>query len=295
MKFFWFPLCLFSLSIWAKNFDTGLLSAHGLGQSSCKARHSKHYFRRIKAQPEKTDDNPFAPQFDPNSPELARQLMAVFGEDSLADRTQRTYQAHRVIHKFGFKKSTPTPKKKPSQKSGIKAVLSDLSKQLPFQSDLNLGSNSNTDVYVELNAQKEWQLSPDLNLNTQQTFRYGAQSKNYSETYFNFTQKQEHHAIASTDLSVTKTYEDTYNWENHLFRKQHISHDQSLTYGLYSNGIYNKEKREIELQNWGPYLAWRRPIWRTWLYLENGISYYEDRSDDNRRTLSTTLQFEMNF
>ncbi|MEB3767309.1 hypothetical protein [Acinetobacter sp. MD2] len=297
MKYFAFPLLLVTASVLAQNFLRLPVFSNPWAESksSCKTlRKSIHRYRypHPKSQP---NPYPYAPIFDPYSPALAAELMAVFGHDSLADRTQRFYNTHQVKRKFGMQKAASKAKTAKAQRATIQSIISNLSKQLPFQSDLNLGSNSDTDVYVEVNASKDWQLNPSLDFNTQQTFRYGAQSRNYSETNFNFTQKQQHQAIASSALSVTKTYDDTYNWENHLFRKQKINHDQSLTYGLYSNGIYNKEKRDIELQNWGPYVAWRRPLWRTWLYLENELSYYQDRTNDNKGEFSTNIQFEMAF
>ena len=299
MKFFWLPILFTGITIPQHNFIVLPAFAHSFfaADIACHSTRSKHHRKYRRHRAVTSQDNPFAPQFDPHSPELAQQLMAVFGQDTLVYRAQQSYKKHHPKRKFGVNKSSSKPKKatKP-QADWLESILSDLSKQLPFQSDINLGSNSNSDVYLEVNAEKNWQINPDFDFNAQQTFRYGAQSRNYSETNFNFTQKQAHEAIASNQLSITKTYDDTtYNWENYLFRKQKINHDQSITYGLYSNGVYNKDKRDVEVQSWGPYFSWRRPLWRDWLYLENGVSYYQDRTDENRHVFSTTVQFDMAF
>lgn len=297
MKFFWIPFLILGVTLPQQRMNFPILFASSSASKlACNGLSSKHHRKHRTNPPVNPETNIFAPQFDPHSPELARQLMAVFGQDSLATRTQRAYKTLHPKRKFGVNKTAAKSKKTTkSQTHWIKTIMSDLAKQLPFNSDLNLGSNSSSDVYVEFNAKKDWQFNPDFSLNTEQTFRYGAQSRNYSETNFDFTQKQAHHAVASNQLTITKTYDDTYNWENHLFRKQKINHDQSLTYGLYSNGIYNKEKKDIELQNWGPYVSWRRPLWRNWFYLENEVSYYQDRTDENKYRLNTKIQFEMTF
>lgn len=258
----------------------------------CHLRHShtKHLW-----QPAST--NPDAPEFNPESPQLIQELMAPFTQDSLAEKALKSEQSHRKPRVFGINHNKTASHKKVSTDSHwVKHVLSDLSKMLPFQNDMNLGSNSDSDVYVELSAEKNWKLSPKFSFNATQTFRYGAESRNYSETHFKLTQQESKTALASTQFSVIKTYDETYTWDNHLFRQQQLPNDRRLTYGIYSNGIYDKTKRDIELQSWGPYLSWRRPLWRKWIYIENEVSYYKDlTSDDGRHIFTTSLQFEANF
>ena len=238
-----------------------------------------------------------APEFDPNSPQLLHDLMLPFVQDSLSEKAKKSEQSHRKQRSFGVNHNHPTARPKVSNDTHwVKHVVSDLSKMLPFNNDMNLGSNSDSDVYVELNAEKQWELTPKFSFHATQIFRYGSESRNYSETNFNFTQKESKTAFASTQFSVIKTYEETYIWDNHLFRQQQLSNDRRLTYGIYSNGIYDKTKRDLEVQSWGPYLSWRRPLWRNWVYIENEVSYYKDlTSDEGRHIFTTSLQFEANF
>ncbi|WP_227539780.1 hypothetical protein [Acinetobacter sp. MB5] len=267
--------------------------------NSCHVHHPNHHTWRHSTlhQDQAPPNYPFAPQFDPTSPELIQELMAPFGHDSLAEKAQSAEQSHRKRRVFGINHhKTASHKKVSTDSHWVKHVLSDLSKMLPFQNDMNLGSNSDSDVYVELSAEKNWKLSPKFSFNAAQTFRYGAESRNYSETNFKFTQQESKTTLASTQFSVVKTYDETYTWDNHLFRQQQFPDDNRLTYGIYSNGIYDKTKRDIEVQSWGPYLSWRRPLWRNWIYIENEVSYYKDLTSDNgRHILSTSLQFDTNF
>ncbi|MFT4020986.1 MAG: hypothetical protein QM666_05640, partial [Acinetobacter sp.] len=183
----------------------------------------------------------YAPIFDPQSPELAKQLMAVFGEDSLAARAAKSPQNQKPKRKFGFSRTAKANKNKKENKSSwVDNVKEDLSKILPFQNDVNLGSNSSSDVYVQYSAEKGWHLSPDFSVKAVQTFRYGALSKNYSETHFNFTQKQSGQAFTSSELSVVKALDEQYYWNNYLYRQQKFQNDRRLTYGIYSSGIYDK-------------------------------------------------------
>lgn len=265
--------------------------------NTCRLHKPRHSHLWQPASPQTLLANPYAPDFDPHSPQLIQELMTPFSQGSLAEKAQKSEQNHHKRRVFGENRTRTTPRKKSSNDNHwVKHVLSDLSKMLPFQNDMNLGSNSDSDVYVELSAEKNWKITPKFSFNAAQTFRYGAESRNYSETNFKLTQQESKTAVASTQFSVVKTYDEAYTWDNHLFRQQQLPDDNRLTYGIYSSGIYDKTKRDIELQSWGPYVAWRRPLWRTWVYIENEVSYYKDlTSDDSRHILSTSLQFEANF
>ncbi|MHA3049318.1 hypothetical protein [Acinetobacter sp. ANC 4641] len=242
-------------------------------------------------------ENTYAPEFDPYSQQLSNELMAVFSQDSLSQKAQKSEQNHRKRRIFGENHTEKAARKKISTDNHwVKHVLSDLSQMLPFQNDMNLGSNSPSDVYVELSAEKNWKLTPKFSFDAAQTFRYGAQSRNYSETNFKLTQQESKTTLASTQFSVVKTFDETYTWDNHLFRQQQFPNDKRLTYGIYSSGIYDKTKRDIELQSWGPYVSWRRPLLYNWIYIENEVSYYKElTSNEGKHVFSTSLQFETNF
>lgn len=226
---------------------------------------------------------------------LAEEMMAVFGTNSLENRMLVEEKKHKKIKQFGFHASNKKKRTKKQNEIWIQQVLKDVFNILPFQSDVNLGSNSNTDVYVELNAQKLWKITPDFNLSAEQTFRYGAESKSYSETNFNFTQKQSKQAVASNDFSIIKTYESEITWDDKLYRQQDFANKNRLSYGVYSSGTYNKENKNIDIQSWGPYFAWRLPIWRDWVYLENELSYYKDASAVEGYSFSVGVKLEATF
>lgn len=232
--------------------------------------------------------------FDPYSAAFANQLMTIFGTDSLAYRLANNEKKTVHIRTFGTHKKN-NHKNKAKEKHWINEVMSEVSKILPFQNDINLGSNSNTDVYVELSAEKNWNVFSDWSLDTTQTFRYGAQSKNYSETDFNFSQKRNGEDLAANRFSIIKTYEAEITWNDKLFMKQQFLNEHQLTYGIYTGGVYNEEKKDLELQSWGPYLGWRIPLWKKWIYLDNDISYYKDITATDGYSFSANLQLEAFF
>ncbi|SDC00661.1 hypothetical protein [Acinetobacter boissieri] len=285
--------------IYFSNTYTWVASSHAQNCSSQKKKH--HLLKPAPIQKTTLPPPPDTPEyvlgFDPYSPEFANELMAVFSQDSLATRLNKNEKSHPKVRTLGIPKKKTLNKKatKAKEKLWIGQVLQDVSKILPFQSNLDLGSNSTSDVYVQLSAAKSWPLFANWNLDTSQTFRYGAQSKNYSETDFNFSQKSNSAELMANQLSVIKTYESQYNWNDKLFMKQKLWLDHQLTYGLYTSGTYNKDKKELEIQSWGPYLGWRLPLWRTWLYLDNDVSYYKDSTATDGYSFNVNLQLEAIF
>ena len=170
--------------------------------------------------------------------------------------------------------------------------------QLPFSNDINLGSNSDSDVYVQFLAKKQWVLRHDISIDTQQLFRYGSSSKNYSETTFNLNQKLQDNTLFSNQFSLNKSQDEEYYWANRTFQQYQFLKNYRLIYGIYSSGVYDQTKKDWELQLWGPYLSWRRPLWRDWIFIDNQISYYHDMTTTDKELqhiFSTTIQLEANF
>lgn len=227
--------------------------------------------------------------------QINHELLAVFGKSSLNDRMLERQKKEQKPRKFGFKKNKSKKVQAKQEALWFAKVLEDMKNRLPFDSAMELGSNSNTDVYVEINAQKKWLITPDFNVQAEQTLRYGSESRNYSETQFNFTKKQSTKAFASNNFSIVKTYEETITWDDKLYRQQNLDNDNQLSYGLYSSGVYNKESKDLDIQSWGPYFAWRLPLWRDWVYLENELSYYKDATVTEGYSFSVGLKLEATF
>lgn len=222
-------------------------------------------------------------------------LMQVFHQDSLAKRMLKAEEKRHHSHHFGFpiknkKKLTAVQKKLWAQQ-----ILDRLSSALPFENNLALGSESNHEAYLEMNAEKTWMFTPNFNLVASQVIRYGTQNKSYAETDFNFTQKESSKAFASNNFSVIKTYEEEITWDDRLYRQQDIMNDNRLTYGVYSSGVYNKQTKDIDIQSWGPYFAWRHPLWRDRFYIENEVSYYKDASMIDGYSVSVAIKLEATF
>ncbi|CAI3148590.1 hypothetical protein MWMV2_MWMV2_02598 [Acinetobacter oleivorans] len=220
---------------------------------------------------------------------LIQELMAVFGNDTLwrrATQPEPTYKA------FG-KKKKKNSSTQVSTTNPLSASWATLSTWMPFENNLDLGSNSENDVYVQFLAKKKWNLRHNISLDTEQVFRYGSTSRNYTETTLNLTQKMQDNTLFANKFNVNKSENEDYSWGNWTFQQYQFLKDNHLTYGVYSGGIYTKN--DIRLNSWGPYISWRQPVWRNWLFMQNDLNFFNHIDDDSKHQLSVQMNLEANF
>lgn len=220
---------------------------------------------------------------------LIQELMAVFGNDTLWKRATQPEQTYKA---FG-KKKKKTSSAQISATNPLSASWATISTWMPFENDLDLGSNSESDVYVQFLAKKKWNLRHNISFDTEQIFRYGSTSRNYTETTLNLTQKMQDNTLFSNKFNVNKSENEDYNWGNWTFQQFEFVKDNSLTYGIYSGGVYTKN--DIQLNSWGPYISWRQPIWRDWIFMQNDLNFFNHIDDDPKHQLSVQINLEANF
>lgn len=224
----------------------------------------------------------------PDDPQLAHDLMAVFGTDTLWQRAQQP----QPVKKLG-KNNKHHSQQKLATSNPLSASWSTISSLLPFSNDLDLGANSDTDIYIQFLAKKNWALPLGLQLNTAQIFRYGSSSKNYAETNLDLTQKLQHQNQLSSQFNVSKTQDTDYSWSNRTFQQLHFLSQDKLSYGIFSTGEY--ENRELRVNEWGPYFSWRRPIWRNWIFMQNDLNYLNVPATRQADHFSYQMSFEAQF
>ncbi|MFX5627025.1 selenocysteine synthase [Acinetobacter baumannii] len=220
---------------------------------------------------------------------LIQDLMAVFGNDTLWSRAVQHKHPYKTFGKIKKKASTPHV----SENNPLTASWNTISTWMPFENDLDLGSNSESDVYVQFLAKKKWNLRHNISLDTEQIFRYGSTSRNYTETTLNLTQKMQDNTLFSNTFNVNKSGKEDYNWGNWTFQQFEFVKDNRLTYGIYSGGVY--ANNDIRLNSWGPYISWRQPIWRDWIFMQNDLNFFNYLDNDPKHQLSVQMNLEANF
>lgn len=220
---------------------------------------------------------------------LIQELMAVFGNDTLWKRATQPEQTYKAFGKKKKKNSSAQV----SKTNPLSASWATISTWMPFENNLDLGSNSENDVYVQFLAKKKWNLRHNISLDTEQVFRYGSTSRNYTETTLNLTQKMQDNTLFANKFNVNKSENEDYSWGNWTFQQYQFLKDNHLTYGVYSGGVYTKN--DIRLNSWGPYISWRQPVWRNWLFMQNDLNFFNHIDDDSKHQLSVQMNLEANF
>ncbi|MBJ9721694.1 selenocysteine synthase [Acinetobacter calcoaceticus] len=220
---------------------------------------------------------------------LIQDLMAVFGNDTLWKRATQPEHTYKSLGKKKKKASSPHI----AVSNPLSAGWDTISTWMPFENNLDLGSNSENDVYVQFLAKKKWNLRHNMSLDTEQLFRYGSTSRNYTETTLNLTQKMQDNTLFANKFNVNKSENENYNWGNWTFQQFEFVKDNSLTYGVYSGGVYTNN--DIRVSSWGPYISWRQPVWRDWLFMQNDLNFFNHINDDPKHQLSVQMNLEANF
>lgn len=163
--------------------------------------------------------------------------------------------------------------------------------------DVDLGVRSD-DVFVRAKWNKEWQLPHDISSRFEQMYRYGTRSEHTLLSTLEFSQPQSAHrrVINRSHLLYTHKGEENLNWGNSLFQQHHwqVKHGTAeLNYGLYAGGdIVDKNPN---LNTYGPYVGYRQPVWRDWLFLQGDVSFYNNKLTDRDHHVALFSRVEMVF
>lgn len=282
-------VCIYSLGVLALLPHTQFFYNTFKHQRSRRYPYSSTSFTKVKRQ--SLSLSPCEIETNNGLPDVAliQELMAVFGNDTLWRRVTQPEQTYKA---FGKKKKKNSSAQF-STTNPLSASWATISTWMPFENNLDLGSNSENDVYVQFLAKKKWNLRHNFSLDTEQVFRYGSTSRNYTETTLNLTQKMQDNTLFANKFNVNKSEKEDYSWENWTFQQYQFLKDNHLTYGVYSGGIYNKN--DIRLNSWGPYISWRQPVWRDWLFMQNDLNFFNHIDDDSKHQLSVQMNLEANF
>ncbi|SCC71564.1 hypothetical protein [Acinetobacter albensis] len=227
-------------------------------------------------------------------PTLERKVSLVFGDDSLDNELENNV-AITNENASNLNNKTLDPQRTRENNSSFALRWSDFSKYIPFETDLDLGLRSGDDVYLRLKASKDWQLENDFKFHAEQIYRYGVDSENYLRTNLELIHARPNQAFLSNQLNLTYADEqdDDLTWDNNLFRQHQFFHENSFSYGLYTSGFLNN--KDLRLNSWGPFMSWKQPVWREWLYVQGNLNYFNDHREDRSHFLSTMIRLEALF
>jgi hypothetical protein len=153
------------------------------------------------------------------------------------------------------------------------------------------------DLFVRARARKTWSLTQDSIARVAQTFRYGSESKERSVTQIDFERAMDENSV----LRFSNTYDyfaprnsEGFYWAHTLSLSHAFRRARSLSYGVSLGG---PTQPNWVVESYGPWMAFRRPFLRPYLFyeVEPRYSWYRDLDWEGRASLTVRVEMQVGF
>ncbi len=230
-------------------------------------------------------------------PTLEQRLSLMIGDDDLDN--QPTYAGGNATdvpendngRRFDRKQSR-------EENTSLALRWSKLMKKAGMTGDIDLGVRGTDDVYLRLRMGRQKALGNDWQAKAEQIYRYGSQSEHYARTNVLFERPILAYRKFVNHSHLEYTHDEgveAVHWGNSL----HQTHTQAgklgnhdLSYGIYASGRLDEGQT---LNSYGPFIHYRQPIWREWIFLQGELSYYNNKLLERDHHLASFLRVEMVF
>lgn len=224
-----------------------------------------------------------------------KNLSLVFGDEDLDNQSRDNQQLHRN-YRAPLQGDKKYDRKQARDDNASMAIRwSNGIKSLGIETDLDVGVRSGADIFVRAKASKLWQMNEQYSVRLEQIYRYGSNSKHYLRTNFEnkFTETARRFINNHTYLQYTHDNDEELFWGNSLYRQHTYSNFKRLNYGFNFGGEI--EHKKVDLNYYGPFINWRQPILRQWLFIQPEVNFYNNRKEDRKHTLGAFLRLEAIF
>lgn len=229
-------------------------------------------------------------------PVLEQKVNVIFGDDSLDDEFRHDVNGYRNrTYENGKNFDSKTSR---DNNSSLALRWSDAFNNLEkhdIHTDFDIGIRSGNDIYVRAQAEKNWQLSDTVNTRLEQIYRYGVDSKHHVRTNWETRYASHPKIFMANQLYVQYEHDhtDDWTWGNSLYRQHNLGTARYINYGLYTGGSI--ENNQADLNSYGPFVNYRQPIWRNWLFAQTEFNYLNNRDKDRDHHIGALLRIEALF
>lgn len=227
-------------------------------------------------------------------PVLEERLSVVFGDDTVDEE----YNSHidtgrinrnRAERKFEYRNTR-------DQNASLALRFSRFNEQIGLDTDADIGIRSGSDLYLRLKAAKKWQHTDSVSSRIEQIYRYGIKSEHHARTSYELRYAPAEKPFISNELYAEYNHDDdkeSWGWGNNLYRQHNFQGNKRLNYGIFTGGSLNKKPHK--LNTYGPFVGWRQPIWRDWLFVQTELNYYNNRDENRNHRVGGFLRLEAIF
>lgn len=228
-------------------------------------------------------------------PTLENRLSVMIGDENL-DLEQGGINSHdgRAVT---YGNSTFERRQSRENNTSLALRWSKFQNDIGIKTDADIGLRS-SDLYLKLRAEKKWELDYRIDARFEQMYRYGTKSEHYTLSTLEFSQPQSKHRTLANRTHISYAHKDTEEtaWSNSLYQQHYLDGKhgtRAFSYGIYTGGDVADKKFELDI--YGPYVSYRQPVWRKWLFVQTDISYYNDKNQDRDHHLGVFNRLEMVF
>lgn len=228
-------------------------------------------------------------------PTLENRLSVMIGDDDLdLEQGGGIYNDGRAVT---YGDSTFDRRQSREDNTSLALRWSKFQDDIGIETDADIGLRS-SDLYLKLRAEKKWELDHRINARFEQMYRYGTKSEHYALSTLEFSQPQSKHRTLVNRTHLSYAHKDTEEtaWSNSLYQQHYLDGKhgtRAFSYGIYTGGDVADKKFELDI--YGPYVSYRQPVWRKWLFVQTDISYYNDKNQDRDHHLGVFNRLEMVF
>lgn len=161
--------------------------------------------------------------------------------------------------------------------------------------DIGVRGVAPPDLFARYRLRKTWSLTDDSIARLSQTVRYGSDSKERYTPVLDFERALDDRTVLRFSNFYDYRHEsrdEGFNWTHGVSLSRALAGSRSFSYGYSVRGLTRPEWRG---ENHGPWIIYRRPFLRPWLYyeIEPHYTWYRDR--DWEGLASILLRVEMQF
>lgn len=228
-------------------------------------------------------------------PALKRKFSLVIGDEDLDNQSRDKNQLHHNYQKPLEDNRKYDRKQARSDNGSIALRWSDGIKKLGIDTDLDLGIRSTADLFVRAKASKTWQFTERFSSRFEQIYRFGLKSRHYIRTNFEnkFSENERRSLNNHTYYQYTHNGDQKKHWGNSAYRQHDYANFKQLNYGFNFGGEVQSKKFKINY--YGPFINWRQPILRQWLFIQPEINFYNNKSVHRKHALGAFLRIEAIF
>lgn len=227
-------------------------------------------------------------------PVLKKHLNVVFGDDEL-DNELRDKSRVGKIYKESDSTRRYNSRETRNSNSSIGLRWSDNIKSLGIETDLDGGIRSGSDIYGRLRISKNWNITENFSTRLEQIYRYGTESKHYLRTNLEnkYSESDTTFIMNHTHFEYRRDLDEERSWGHSFYRQHNFKEFSRISYGLSIGGRLDSNLSKFNY--WGPFISYRQPIWRNWLFIQPEVSFYNDKDKKRNHFINTFVRLEAIF